>query len=106
MINNNKDKNIKFNVKEDEEFKIRLVADGKAAPIIIDNKGKDYKGLKLVADSFAEDVNLVSGIKCDVVTDINNLKYMIIDTPVIIAGSIGNNEVIDLLIKNKVINAN
>ncbi|WP_243159377.1 glycosyl hydrolase 115 family protein [Clostridium sp. SM-530-WT-3G] len=103
MINNNKDKNIKFNVKEDEEFKIRLVADGKAAPIIIDNKGKDYKGLKLVADSFAEDVNLVSGIKCDVVTDINNLKYMIIDTPVIIAGSIGNNEVIDLLIKNKVI---
>lgn len=78
--------------------KITIVAAGKAATIYLDSKGKDYKGLKLVADSFAEDVNLVTGVTSTVVTDAKGLKET-----VVIAGSIGNNEIIDSLIAKGII---
>lgn len=78
--------------------KVTIEAAGKAAAIYLDSKGKDYKGLKLVADSFAEDVNLVTGIIPAVVTDVKGLKET-----VVIAGSIGNNEIIDLLIAKGII---
>ena len=41
---------------------------GKAAVIYIDSKGKDYNGLKLVVNSFSEDINLVTGVTPAVVT--------------------------------------
>lgn len=72
---------------------VTIVASGKAAAIYIDSKGNDYKGLKLVANSFAEDVNLVTGVTPTVVTDVRELKET-----VVIAGSIGNNKIIDSLI--------
>ncbi|WP_238915778.1 glycosyl hydrolase 115 family protein [Clostridium sp. YIM B02555] len=66
---------------------------GKAAAIYIDPKGKDYKGLKLVANSFVEDINMVTGVTPKVVNVIEELKETIV-----IAGSIGNNDLIDSLI--------
>ena len=75
-----------------------VIADSTAAvPIYIDSDGQDYDGLSLVAKSFAEDVNLVTNAEVvpSVVTDISELKGS-----AIIAGSIGNNGVIDELISN------
>jgi hypothetical protein len=73
--------------------KVTIAAGGKAAAIYIDYKGKDYSGLKLVADSFAEDIELVTGVIPEVETTGKDLKET-----VIIAGSIGNNDIIDSLI--------
>jgi hypothetical protein len=70
----------------------------KVAAIYIDSKGKDYNGLKLVANSFAQDINLVTGVTPDVVTAIEGLK----ETSVI-TGSIGNNDIIDSLISKGII---
>lgn len=67
----------------------------KVANIYIDPKADDYDGLSLVAESFTEDMELVVGTKPQVITDESLLK----DT-VVIAGSIGNNEVIDRFIGN------
>lgn len=78
--------------------KIIIAAAGKAADIYLDSKGKDYKGLKLVVNSFAEDVNLITGVTPTVVTDVKELKGT-----VVIAGSIGNNEIIDSLIAKGII---
>ena len=72
---------------------VAIVAGGIAAPIYIDSEGKDYNGLKLVAQSFAEDVAMVTGIAPAVVTDTLGMSGT-----AIIAGSIGNNKVIDSLI--------
>lgn len=77
---------------------VTIAVEGKASTIYIDSKGKDYKGLKLVVDSFAEDVNLVIGVTPTVVTDIRELKET-----VVIAGSIGNNEIIDSLITKRIL---
>ncbi len=82
-----------------EETKIGIVSEGKAASVYIDAKGKDYEGMHLVAKSFAEDINMVTGVTPDIVTDMDQLEGT-----VIIAGSIGNNEIIDTLIANDVIN--
>ena len=71
---------------------------GKAGAIYIDSKGKDYNGLKLVANSFAEDINLVTGVTPAVVTAVEGLKET-----AVIAGSIGNNDVIDSLISKGII---
>jgi len=71
---------------------------GKAAVIYIDSKGKDYNGLKLVANSFAEDINFVTGVTPVVVTATEGLKET-----VLIAGSIGNNDTIDSLISKGII---
>lgn len=73
--------------------KVTIAAAGKAAAIYIDQKGQDYNGLRLVANSFAEDINLVAGVIPEVKTMVNDLKET-----VIIAGSIGNNDIIDSLI--------
>lgn len=72
---------------------VSIVSGGKAAAIYIDQKGEDYDGLSIIAKSFAEDVNLVTGILPEVVTDSSKLSDI-----AIIAGSIGNNAVIDNLI--------
>ena len=100
---NNKEQKMQYGLKDDDELKIKLVTEGKAVPIIIDNKGKDYKGLKLVADSFAQDIKLISEVTPEIIADRNSMKFRQFDGTVIIAGSIGNNEYIDLLIKNKVV---
>ncbi|HEX3029724.1 MAG TPA: glycosyl hydrolase 115 family protein [Clostridia bacterium] len=72
---------------------VQLVQSGKAAAIYVDPKGTDYDGLSLVAKSFAGDVNLVTGITPQVITDKSQLNGM-----AVIAGSIGNNDIIDSLI--------
>lgn len=66
-----------------------------AVDLYIDAKGSDYEGLSLVAKSVAEDIALVSrqGAKANVVSSVDQLKDY-----AIIAGSIGNNDVIDSLI--------
>lgn len=76
-----------------------LAADGKAAGIYIDPKGKDFEGLCLVAQSFAADVHLVSGAESSIVTQ----KEQLAGTAVI-AGSIGNNDIIDRLIAEGTLN--
>ncbi|WP_160686592.1 glycosyl hydrolase 115 family protein [Clostridium sp. C2-6-12] len=73
--------------------KVTIAAAGKAAAMYIDQKGQDYNGLRLVANSFVEDINLVAGVIPEVKTTVNELKET-----VIIAGSIGNNDIIDTLI--------
>lgn len=78
--------------------KITIAAAGKAADMYIDSKGKDYNGLKLVANSFTEDINLVTGAAPEVVTAAEGLKET-----VLIAGSIGNNDIIDSLISKGII---
>lgn len=78
--------------------KITIAALGKTADIYIDSEGKDYNGLKLVAKSFAEDVKLVTEVTPVVVTDTKELKGTIV-----IAGSIGNNIIIDSLIEKGII---
>lgn len=63
--------------------------------LYVDEKGSDYDGLSLVAKSVAEDIKLVSKeeAKANVVSRADKLKEY-----AIIAGSIGNNDVIDSLI--------
>ena len=55
--------------------------------------GKGYCGLEIIARTFADDVGLVTGKDADVVTNASDMSGN-----VIIAGTIGNNEVIDTLI--------
>lgn len=74
---------------------IALVSGGKAASIYIDSNGKDYDGLSLVTKSFADDVTLVTGVTPDIVTDASKLSGT-----AVIAGSIGNNQIIDKLISS------
>lgn len=74
---------------------VSLVESGHAVEIYIDPNGKDFNGLKLVADSFSQDVGLVTGITPAVVTAHHSLQGT-----VIIAGSIGNNRLIDKLVEN------
>ncbi len=78
--------------------KVSIVTSGKAATIYIDSEGKDYNGLKLVVNSFIEDVNMITGVTPDIVSDIKEL-----DGTAVIAGTIGNNNVIDSLILKGVI---
>lgn len=70
-----------------------LEAGGNSAQLYIDGDAKDFEGLKLVADCFADDVKLVTDAKMSVETD----QALLTGTPVI-AGSIGNNKLIDKLI--------
>jgi len=77
---------------------VKIATSEKIATIYIDSKGKDYKGVKLVANSFAEDINLVTGVIPEVVVATEGLK----ETSLIV-GSIGNNDIIDLLISKGII---
>lgn len=72
---------------------LTLVKQGKAAKLYLDPKSGDYDGLCRVAGSFAADVQLVTEAAPEFVTQIEALSGT-----VIIAGSIGGNEVIDSLI--------
>lgn len=72
---------------------ISLVKDGKTIPIYIDQKGTDYDGISLAASAFTGDVSLVTGQQPELITDSSKLTGT-----VMIAGSIGNNEIIDTLI--------
>ncbi len=66
-----------------------------SVPVYVDEKGDDYDGLSLIAESFAGDVAMVaqSGIGSVVVNNSQDLEGT-----AIIVGSIGNNDVIDSLI--------
>lgn len=83
---------------------VKLVFDKQCAPIIIDTKGSDLKGIKLVAESFAEDVNIITGMKPEIISDVTEMKLRNIKGTVVIAGSIGNSHIIDSLIEQKRIN--
>ncbi|OME74543.1 hypothetical protein BSK65_02345 [Paenibacillus odorifer] len=72
---------------------LNLVKQGKAAKIYVDPKGKDYAGLRRVAQSFAADVKQVTEVEPEIHTQLKTL-----DGTVVIAGSIGSNELIDRLI--------
>ncbi|PYG85629.1 glycosyl hydrolase family 115 (putative glucuronidase) [Ruminiclostridium sufflavum DSM 19573] len=85
-------KNVKQKISH-KNLDVGIATGGKTAAIYIDSKGKDYNGLKLVAESFAADVNLVTGLMPAVVTNIDGIKGT-----VIIAGTVGNNDIIDSLI--------
>jgi len=86
------------------KLNIKLVCEEKCAPIIIDTKGKDFKGIKLVAESFAEDVDLITGIKPEIIEDMIDDKLKKLRGTVVIVGSIGNSHIIDSLIEQKRIN--
>lgn len=77
------------------EEKFVIASANQAVPVYVDEKGSDYDGLSLVAESFAGDVAQVlsSGTASQVVTKKEELSGSSI-----IVGSIGNNEVIDSLI--------
>jgi hypothetical protein len=70
-----------------------LANKGKFAVVYLDSNGIDYKGLSLVAESFAKDINMVTGATPTIVTDAARLRGT-----AIIAGSIGNNAIIDFMI--------
>lgn len=72
---------------------VSIVYDQKATPIYVDKNGSDYDGISLVATSFTEDVKLVTGQLPEIITESDKLSGS-----VILAGSIGNNEIIDSLI--------
>lgn len=75
---------------------------GSAASLYLDAKGEDYDGLSLIAASVAKDISLVTKekAKANVVTKTESLKEY-----AIIAGSIGNNAVIDSLIEQGKVDA-
>lgn len=70
-----------------------LASENRSSQIFLDETGEDYEGLALVANCLAEDVKMVADADMDIVTNKEDLT----GTPVI-AGSIGNNAVIDSLI--------
>ncbi len=79
-----------------------LLSDGQtAARVYVDTAreefsesgGKGYCGLEIIAETFAKDVGLVTGKDADVITSAKDMQGS-----VIIAGTIGGNEVIDALI--------
>lgn len=97
MLYNNDQNNLSYGSKYNES-KIIIISQEKVPDIYIDIKGEDYNGLKLVAESFAEDINMVTEAKPKVLTDLKEIKKT-----VIIVGSIGNNDIIDtLIIKNTI----
>ncbi len=71
----------------------QLVKNGIAAKIHIDPRGTDYPGLSLVTKAFAEDIEMVSGIRPAIETDIGRVCKT-----AVVAGSIGQNSLIDRLI--------
>lgn len=78
-----------------KEGSFTVAAKDSGVDLYVDEKGSDYDGLSLVAKSVAEDIKLVSKdeAKANVVSRADKLKEY-----AIIAGSIGNNDVIDSLI--------
>ena len=94
MIDTNSNNREREEIYKMEELDaIALVKEGASAWFYVDSKGKDYDGLSLIAKSFAKDVNTITGITPTITSDINQLK-----NTVLVAGSIGNNVLIDTLI--------
>lgn len=77
---------------EQQHTHFTLVSNGKAIPVYMDDSGADAKGLKLVAQSFAGDVELVSGSKPAIVTD-----HSLASEYAIIVGTAGSSRLIDQL---------
>lgn len=77
----------------------KIVDAGKAVSIILDSKAKDYESIKLYAEDFTEDIALVTDVKPSIVN-----SGTINGNTAIIAGSIGNHEIIDSLIANGKLN--
>lgn len=79
-----------------KEGAFAIAAKDTAVDLYVDKNGTDYDGLSLVAESVAEDIALVSkaSAKANVVSSADQLKEY-----AIIAGSVGNNDVIDGLIR-------
>lgn len=77
----------------------QLARNGIAAKIAIDPRGTDYPGLSLVAKVFAEDIEMVSGIRPVIETDPGRISGT-----AVIAGSIGQNSLIDQLVADGRIN--
>ncbi len=77
--------------KPDGQFVI--ASNKEAVKLYIDEDSDDYEGLKLAAESFAEDVRKVSDAEPEIVTDSSKLSGS-----VIIVGSVGENELIDKLV--------
>lgn len=82
-------------LQQNEPGNFIIASDVSSADIYVDKDGKDYDGLSLVAKSFQKDVNIVStkGANPRVVNEVSQIRQS-----AIIAGSIGNNDVIDKLI--------
>ncbi len=72
-----------------------LADSGKAQRLYLDAEGADYNGLRLVAECFQKDVKMVSDAELDIVTDVGQIAGI-----PIIAGSIGNNGLIDNMIEH------
>lgn len=70
-----------------------------AVKLYIDENADDYEGLRLVSESFADDVRKVSDAEPDIVTDSNKITGS-----VIIVGSIGKNMLIDKLVSEGKLN--
>lgn len=79
-----------------------IAAKDSAASLYLDAKGEDYDGLSLIAASVAKDISLVTKekAKANVITKTESLKEY-----AIIAGSIGNNAIIDSLIEQGKVDA-
>lgn len=77
-----------------ESDRVVLADETQCLSLYVDGKAKDSEGIQLVAKSFAEDVALVSesGQKPQIITE--NPKS---EGTMLIAGSVGNNELIDSL---------
>lgn len=76
-----------------------VASSSEKAQIYVNPDTDEYNGLKMVADCFAEDVDMVTDEKPEIVTDSSKLGGN-----VIIFGSIGNNRIIDNLISDGKIN--
>lgn len=70
-----------------------LVKGRETAQIYIDRNGLDYEGLELVANSFVQDIQLITNKTLKVNFDFNQLSGT-----VLIIGSVGNNALIDQLV--------
>jgi len=75
-----------------QQHNVALVHNGKAAPIYIDASGQDGTGLKLVAQSLAKDIQLITGVLPAVATE-----HLSSDVA-IVAGTIGSSKLIDQLV--------
>ncbi len=83
------------NKKENEDI-ITLVSDEETTTIYIDPEGDDYDGIKLATKAFAKDIQLITGQSPQILTQISEIQTG--QGTIVIAGSIGNNRIIDQLI--------
>lgn len=85
---------------QDQPYKDKflLSAANQAVSVYVDENGSDYDGMSLVAESFAGDMALVSETEAapQILT-----KRTDLNGSAVIAGSIGNNDIIDSLIADK-----